>query len=239
MSDPRPPRRRVAGERSRLRRDPLAPVAPVAPVPPGPRTADEPGAEAAPTTPTVPTIPAVPATPADTEPEAGSRGSRLNRLSLRDGALVALGVLALALIASAGILAYRVHEDQAADSARSAATAAARTAARQVLSYDHRHLDADFARASRLLTSPFKGDYAKTTRTVVRPTAVKYQAVVKADVVATSVVRGTGDRVVLLLFVNQTTTSTRLSGPRVDLNRVRMTMAKVDGKWLVSGLDAL
>jgi Mce-associated membrane protein len=195
--------------------------------------------EAARTVPPVATTPGAAATPAVTEPQARSGPGRIGRLSVREVAVVALGVLALALVAAAGILAYRVHEDQAADSARGAATAAARTAARQVLSYDHRHLDADFAGASKLLTGPFKDQYARTTRTVVRPTAVKYQAVVKADVVATSVIRGTGDRVVLLLFVNQTTTSTRLSGPRVDLNRVRMTMAKVDGKWLVRGLDAL
>jgi Mce-associated membrane protein len=195
--------------------------------------------EVAPTVPPAPTTPRAAASPAVIEPGAGSGLARIGHLSALEVAVVALGVLTLALVAAAGVLAYRVHEDQAADSARSAATAAARTAARQVLSYDHRHLDADFAGASKLLTGPFKDQYARTTRSVVRPTAVKYHAVVKADVVATSVIRGTGDRVVLLLFVNQTTTSTRLSGPRVDLNRVRMTMAKVDGKWLVRGLDAL
>ncbi len=44
---------------------------------------------------------------------------------------------------------------------------------------------------------------------------------------------------VALLFVDQTTTSTRLEGPKVDLNRVRMTLVEQDGKWLVSELDAL
>ena len=43
----------------------------------------------------------------------------------------------------------------------------------------------------------------------------------------------------MLLFVNQTTTSTRLDGPKVDLNRVRMSLRKVDGAWLVSDIDAL
>ena len=39
--------------------------------------------------------------------------------------------------------------------------------------------------------------------------------------------------------VNQTTTSTRLDGPKVDLNRVRLQMDRVDGKWLVSDVQAL
>ena len=42
-------------------------------------------------------------------------------------------------------------------------------------------------------------------------------------------VRASENRVVLLLFVDQTTTSTRLEGPKVDLNRVRMTMLE-DGR---------
>ena len=47
------------------------------------------------------------------------------------------------------------------------------------------------------------------------------------------------NKVVVLLFVNQTTTSTRLDGPRVDLNRVRLTLVKVDGRWLVNKVVAL
>jgi Mce-associated membrane protein len=43
----------------------------------------------------------------------------------------------------------------------------------------------------------------------------------------------------VLLFVNQTTTSTRLDGPKVDLNRVVLTLDRVDGKWLVSKVVGL
>ena len=74
----------------------------------------------------------------------------------------------------------------------------------------------------------FREDYAHDHQTVVRPSAEKYKAVVQAEVVAASVVRPREPGRVLL-FVNQTTTSTRLDGPKVDLNRVRMTLEKVDG----------
>jgi Mce-associated membrane protein len=209
-NDPRPPRRRVAGERSRVRRTPPA----------------EPGGEPL-------------AQPVD-DPVARTAPARAASWQGWPSAAVA-GLLVLVVVAAAatGVLAYRVHQDQAAVSARGAATAAARTEARQVLSYDYRHLDADFTRATRGLTGAFKTQYTKTTRTVVRPSAEQYKAVVKAQVVATSVVRSTPDRVVLLLFVNQTTTSTRLDGPKVDLNRVRVTMSKAGDRWLISGLDAL
>ncbi len=62
---------------------------------------------------------------------------------------------------------------------------------------------------------------------------------VTAEVAASSVVRAAENQVVVLLFVDQTTTSTRLEGPKVDLNRVRLTMTRVDGDWLVSEVVAL
>ncbi len=73
----------------------------------------------------------------------------------------------------------------------------------------------------------------------MRPSAEEVKAVVTAEVASSSVVRAAENQVVVLLFVDQTTTSTRLEGPKVDLNRVRMTMTRVGQQWLVSGVDAL
>jgi Mce-associated membrane protein len=43
----------------------------------------------------------------------------------------------------------------------------------------------------------------------------------------------------LLVFPDQTVRNDALSVPRIDRNRLRVTMTKVDGRWLVSGLHAL
>ena len=158
--------------------------------------------------------------------------------------LVLAVLLVLALAATAVTLTARARAADAAEQARSSARAAAETAAVTILSYDHRRLDQDFARARELLTGAFADDYASTTEKVVRPSAEEVKAVVTAEVASSSVVRTAGaDTVVVLLFVDQTTTSTRLDGPKVDLNRVRMTMTRAgsggDREWLVSGIDAL
>jgi Mce-associated membrane protein len=145
----------------------------------------------------------------------------------------------VALVATAGLLAQRSRHLGAADTARDRALAAARAEAAAFLSYDYRHLDRDFAAAKAGLTGRFAGEYAATSDQVVRPAATQYQAVVKADVVALSVVDASPDQVVVLAFVDQTTTSTRLAGPRVDANRVRMTLVPVHGRWKVSAVDAL
>ena len=159
----------------------------------------------------------------------------------RSGTRLLAGLLALTLSAltAFGLVAYRVRSDQRVETARDQAMAAAHDHAQTILSYDYRHLDADFAAARATLTGKFASDYKVTTTTLVRPGAEQYHVVVKAEVAAQSVVSATADQVVVLLFVNQTTTSTRLDGPKVDLNRVRLTLVKTGGSWLVSKVVAL
>ncbi|MEU1890045.1 hypothetical protein [Streptomyces pristinaespiralis] len=169
------------------------------------------------------------------------RRRRRARLCALLAALVALGLTAVA------VLGWEYAEGRRTDAARTQAVAAARKAAAVVLSYDHRRLEADFAAARGHLTGAFKEEYGRTTSKVVGPTAKKYRGVVRASVVAppdggtpaASVVSVSPDRAVVLLFVNQVTTSTQVTGSRVDLNRVRMTMTRTSGGWKVSAVDAL
>lgn len=151
----------------------------------------------------------------------------------------ALGVLLIAGLVAVAVLGWRYQEGRGADHARAEAVAAARKAAPVVLSYDYRRLDRDFALARTHLTGKFRDEYRKTTSTVVGPTARKYHGVVKATVVTPSVVSAAPDRVVVLMFLNQVTRSTQVSGSRVDLNRVRMTLTRTSGGWKVSAVDAL
>ncbi|MFG2548527.1 hypothetical protein ACGFWF_01080 [Streptomyces sp. NPDC048581] len=173
-------------------------------------------------------------------PEDGGRSRRHRRLT------VLLGILLLAGLVAAAVLGWQYQDGRQTESARAQALTAAQKAAPIVLSYDYRHLDKNFATARTHLTGDFRDEYAKTTKTVVGPTAKKYRGVVKATLAApttgapsASVVSASPDKVVVLLFVNQVTKSTQVSGSRVDLNRVRMTMSRADGGWRVSGVDAL
>ncbi|WP_308377741.1 hypothetical protein [Streptomyces sp. ISL-98] len=160
----------------------------------------------------------------------------------------ALAVLVVAGLTTTTALALDHRESQRTDQARTDALAAARQAAPTILSYDYRHLDRDFTTARGHLTGSFLKEYGRTTRTVVAPTAKKYRGVVKATVAkppgddgsaAVSVVSASPDKAVILLFMNQVTNSTQISGPRVDLNRVRMTLTRTPEGWKVSAVDAL
>ncbi|MFF7767733.1 hypothetical protein ACIPIU_39505 [Streptomyces massasporeus] len=175
------------------------------------------------------------------EPSEPRPGGRRRPLALLLAVLLVAGLVALAA------LGWQYRDGRLTESARTEALTAARKAAPIVLSYDYRHLDKDFSRARAHLTGDFRDEYGKTTKTVVAPTAEKYHGVVKARVAApgsggapaASVVSASPDKVVVLLFVNQVTESTQVSGSRLDQNRVRMTMDRTGDGWKVSAVDAL
>lgn len=159
-------------------------------------------------------------------------------------------VLAIALIAAiavGAVFAVQYRDAIRTDHARTAAIAAAERAAPVIFSYDYRHLDQDFSKAEAYLTGAFRSQYAKTTQTVVKPTAAQYHGVVQATVAkpgdgsaaAVSVVSATPDQVVVLAFIDQSTTSTRVTGTQVDQNRVLLTLTHTAQGWLVSAVDAL
>jgi Mce-associated membrane protein len=145
----------------------------------------------------------------------------------------------VAVLAACLLAALTTRRDRAPVAAGDAAAAAARTSAATILSYDYRHLDSDFATASALTTGSFRSDYQATTTKAVSQLATQTKAVVVAKVAAVGVVSSSTDRATLLLFVDQTTTSNRLSSAKTDLVRVQMTMSRVGGRWLVSSLKAL
>lgn len=152
---------------------------------------------------------------------------------------VLAAVLAL-LLAVIAVLGQRLYVDHRTEEARSEALTAARLAAVDVLSYDYRRIDRDLARALRHLTPSFAEEYKETMVKAVKPTARKTHGVVDAEVVGASVASATPDRVVTLLFVNQTSSTNLKSGKTTSLNRVRMTMERDDdGRWLVDEIEAL
>lgn len=187
--------------------------------------------------------PAAPVRPTEPVTASGAKPARQ-----RSGLVSAvLAVLVVAALVATVVLGSRYRDAEQARSARAEAADVARKAAPVILSYDYRHLDQDFAAADRELTGSFRDQYRKTTTTLVAPTATRYHGVVKATVAepatgsapAVSVVSGSADQTVVLLFMNQVTTSTKVSGPRLDLNRVRLTLVRTPGGWKVSALDAL
>ncbi len=148
------------------------------------------------------------------------------------------------LLAAVAVVVLGLHDRsaEASESARNGAVAAARTAAQDVLSYDYRNLNSDIARARGETTGMFRQQYDGTAKQLLsQASAVK--AIVQASVGTAGVVNAGNDQVVVLLFVDQASVK-QLAGSstpttRIDQSRVRMTMSRVHGRWLVSALSAL
>jgi Mce-associated membrane protein len=150
-----------------------------------------------------------------------------------------LAVVIVLVLAVAGILGVKALKGKQAEDARDQAAAAGRKAAEVALSYDYRSLDKSFAAARATMTPDFATKFDATAK-VAGELATKTKATVKADVREVGVRDGDADRVTLVIFVNQTTTSTITQGkPRVDLNRTRFTMVRNGDQWLVQEIAGL
>lgn len=154
-------------------------------------------------------------------------------------ALVTWAVVVLAIAGVAGGL-WQTHEAHAdTTAAGQAALDAARKDAVEVLSYNFRTVDDDLARAKSDLTGKFQDDFTQLSAGVVAPAAKQDQIDTHADIAGSGVVSSTQDEVVTLLFVNQTTRSTKLTAPKIDGSRLQVTMHNVAGRWLISDLKPL
>lgn len=170
------------------------------------------------------------------------------------GWLIAVVVLALALL---GTVIYAAHEhtsasdaNRAAKNARSISSSGARldalrdsalntatTVSASFGTYDYKTLTADFARTRAYLTPSFATDFGKLTSTLGSLITQD-----KGQTVGT--VQGAGleslkpPTAVVLVFLDQKVTTAESSTPRLDHNRLRLTLAlQPDGKWLVSKLE--
>jgi Mce-associated membrane protein len=157
---------------------------------------------------------------------------RLRRIGRATALAVAVVVAALVVATVVTVGAHRAA--QSAD-ARTQALAAARTRLPLLLTYRKDHLKADLATALAQTTGSFTGDYSKILTDVVEPTARRQGISTTAAVRAAGVVSGEGDRVVVLVFLTQTTTA---DGHRSSIagSRVEVTLAHARDTWKIAGL---
>lgn len=159
--------------------------------------------------------------------------------------LVALCALALVVAVGVGTWAWAAY-DRTSDyeAALEQAPAAAESAAKAVLSYDHESLPADRDAAAKFLAPDYRTEYVKTFDDTVLENAADIEAKVESRVLASAAMTAPAseknpDEVSVLVFVDQTTTSTATSGePRTALNRVQMDMRRIDGSWLVADITS-
>lgn len=173
--------------------------------------------------------------PAD-EPEVRPGKSAAPRYRRWLPAAVAAAVL-IALAVADVLLWQRADDADAVAQAQTAALAAAQQDVPAVLSYDYRSLDGYPALAKGKTTGEFQDTLGRLIQQSVLPAAKAQQIVTKTEVAAASVASAGRGEAVVLAFINQTTTSTKLAQPKLEGSRVRVTMRQSGGDWLISQLQ--
>jgi Mce-associated membrane protein len=152
--------------------------------------------------------------------------------------VVALTAVVVVLLGAVAFLGYLAWHDARSRQAADDALAAARVGGETLFSYDHRTIDADIAAAKKVVTGKMATDYADTSG-AIKPLAIENGAIVEASVSEAGLVSAEPDRVVVMLYLNQSTQGKTIQGTRVDYSRVRMTMVPVDGEWRIARAEPL
>lgn len=154
--------------------------------------------------------------------------------------IVAYGLLpglALLLALAAGYFKWVAVSGTEVAQARTESMRVASEDAVAMLSYTPDTAEKQLSAARDRLTGDFKDAYTALTRQVVIPGAKEKRISAVAKVNAAASVSATADHAVVLLFVDQTVTIGDGGTPTDTQPVVRVTLEKVDGRWLVSHFD--
>lgn len=144
--------------------------------------------------------------------------------------------LLIAALAYSGYTSWQLYQVHARTVAAETALAAAKDYAVTLTTLDTADIDGNYARAIDGATGGFKEAYSLGAKQL-RQILIDNKASGKGIVIDAAVKSATATRVEVLLFVDQSITNAVRSEPRIDRNRIQMTMDLVDGRWLASSVD--
>jgi Mce-associated membrane protein len=155
---------------------------------------------------------------------------------------VSVILIAGLVVAAAGLAGwtygYQYRPDQQSDDAAAqAATRAAADGTAALLTYGPDSVNEDFASAKKHLTGEFLSYYTKFTEKIVAPAAKEKGVKTTANVVQAAVSEIHPDSAVVLLFVNQATTSKDRPESSLTSSSVVVRLEKVDTQWLIAKFD--
>lgn len=156
----------------------------------------------------------------------------------RTMAFALLPALIIGLAAAAGYLKWMDSSARDSQSAAADASRAASDSTVAILSYKSDTAEADLTGARDRLTGTFKDAYGSLISQVVIPGAKEKHIAAQAKVVATAPESATPSRAAVLVFIDQTVTVGN-DPPTDTTSTVRVTLAKVNGRWLISQFDPI
>ncbi|MFC4124460.1 h domain protein [Nocardia rhizosphaerae] len=147
------------------------------------------------------------------------------------GGLAALGLIAAIVL---GVSGYQLWQHDRTEQARTDAMSTAGRTVSAMFTYEPATVDTELVRAADGLTESFRNDYLQLIREAIAPGAKEKQLTVKATTQAEAVISADPDHAVVLLYLNQLTTSKDTPDGTTSGSRVRVSLDKSDDRWLVS-----
>ncbi len=136
----------------------------------------------------------------------------------------------------AGVLGWKLWEQHVLAKAGQDAQQTAINYAQVLTSIDSNNLDQNFAEVLNGATGDFKDMYTKESMKL-RQLLIANKATAHGVVVDSAIQSESKDKVVVLLLVDQTVTNATRPDSRVDRSRMKITMEKVDSRWLASKVE--
>lgn len=175
-----------------------------------------------------------PAAESDDAPDTAPATTSVRRLLLAG----LVGVIVVAAVGLSAFLGWRLIQRDATVAAGRAALEAAKQYAVVLTTLNANDIDKNYQQALDGATGKFKEDYSQGS-SHLRQILIDNKASGKGVVLDAAVKSATTTRVEVLLFVDQSISNAVLPQPRIDRNRVQMTMELVDGRWLASNVDII
>jgi Mce-associated membrane protein len=151
-------------------------------------------------------------------------------------------ILVVLLLISGGVAAWmyfeRYQPKQRTDpSVARAVVNAATDGTVALLSYSPESLDKDFATAKSHLSGDFLSYYTQFTDQIVAPAAKQKSLKTTAHIMGAGVQELHPDSALVLVYVDQSTTSKDRPDPTLAASTVLVSMTRVNGSWLITKFD--
>lgn len=175
------------------------------------------------------------------EPEGVSSSIRrrlrvLRRPSRRAAATACGGALLVVAVVATALMGWQLRKQREVDEAGQQALAVAQQYAIVLTSVDAGNLDQNFSAVLNGATGEFKDMYSQSS-SQLRQVLIDSKARAQGKVIAAGIKSATTHKVEVMVFLDQSVTNSLNPQPRLDRNRIILTMEKVGGRWLASKVD--
>lgn len=153
--------------------------------------------------------------------------------------LIGAAALLIVSLVLAGFSGYSSWQESRSEDAREESMVVARRAAEGMFGYSFQSVDAQMAKVVDDMTPDFQKDWEMVVRENIAPSAKSKELIVTATIQATGVMSTTADHSEVMVFLNQKSVGKDPATGTYIQSRIKVTLDKQDGRWLVANVDPI